>query len=55
MEGSDLFAITSGPELDPVVDDPVEADASVRKLERCDIDTVYPGHGKPSPIAISCG
>ena len=29
------------------IDDPTELDASIKRLDRYEIETVYPGHGKP--------
>jgi glyoxylase-like metal-dependent hydrolase (beta-lactamase superfamily II) len=31
----------------PIVDDPADLNASLERLKRLDIRTVYPGHGKP--------
>ncbi len=47
----DLFSNTKRPELNPIMDDPAEADASVRKLGERQIKTVYPGHGDPFPLS----
>ena len=43
----DLFENTKQPGLNTLMDDTEAADKSVRKLEALEIDTVYPGHGKP--------
>lgn len=47
----DLFANTNRPELNPIIDDLMEANASVEKLKGCRINTVYPGHGRPFPMS----
>jgi hydroxyacylglutathione hydrolase len=47
----DLFINTNKPELNSIIDDPVEANASAEKLKRYRINTVYPGHGKPFPMS----
>lgn len=47
----DLFTNTNEPELNSIIDDPVEASASAKKLRRYEIKTVYPGHGKPFPMS----
>ncbi len=49
--GGDLFINTKKPELNSIIDDPVEANASAKKLRRYEINTVYPGHGKPFPMS----
>ena len=46
----DLFINTKKPELNSIIDDPIEANASVEKLKRYEISTVYPGHGTPFPM-----
>jgi glyoxylase-like metal-dependent hydrolase (beta-lactamase superfamily II) len=43
----DLLANTNKPAIGTIVDDPIAAEASVRKLRGMGIRTVYPGHGKP--------
>lgn len=43
----DLFVNTKKPELNSIIDDPVEANASTEKLRGYEVRTVYPGHGKP--------
>lgn len=46
----DLFGNTDKPELNSIMDDLAAASASVDKLKRLAVNTVYPGHGKPFPI-----
>jgi hydroxyacylglutathione hydrolase len=46
----DLLANVDKPELWSIIDDSAAANASVEKLEKLDIKTVYPGHGKPFPM-----
>ena len=43
----DLIANVDKPELWSIIDDSAAANASVEKLKKLDIKTVYPGHGKP--------
>jgi glyoxylase-like metal-dependent hydrolase (beta-lactamase superfamily II) len=43
----DLFESTKAPALNPLMDDPVAAEASLAVLGRLTIHTVYPGHGRP--------
>ena len=43
----DLFENTKGPALNSLMDDPAAAAASLARLERLRIGTVYPGHGQP--------
>ncbi len=43
----DLFTNIDKPVLNSIMDDLVEANASVERLKRLEINTVYPGHGKP--------
>jgi hydroxyacylglutathione hydrolase len=38
------------PAINSLIDDPQEADASVEKLKRFAVKTVYPGHGEPFPM-----
>lgn len=47
----DLFANTKRPELNSIIDNPVEADISVNKLKGHRINMVYPGHGRPFPMS----
>lgn len=42
----DLFDNMSKPRLQFFIDDMTAADASVKKLKKLSIETVYPGHGK---------
>ncbi len=46
----DLFTNIDKPVLNSIMDDLVEANASVERLKRLEIDTVYPGHGEPFPM-----
>ena len=46
----DLFDNTHNPVLNSIMDDLEAANASVEKLKRFAIKTVYPGHGKPFPM-----
>ncbi len=46
----DLLADGDKPAPNSIMDDPVAGDASVEKLLGFEIDTVYPGHGKPFPM-----
>lgn len=43
----DLFINTKKPELNSIVDDPMEAKASAERLIEHEIRMVYPGHGRP--------
>ncbi|WP_019507200.1 MBL fold metallo-hydrolase [Pleurocapsa sp. PCC 7319] len=43
----DLLGNTDQPKLWSIIDDPLAASASVKKLKSLGINTVYPGHGKP--------
>ena len=52
LTGGDLFCgdilgNTGKPEKTTIVDDSAELDASVDRLKTLEIETVYPGHGKP--------
>jgi hydroxyacylglutathione hydrolase len=47
----DLFDNTKKPTLNTIMDDPVAANASIEKLKCLKINTVYPGHGSPFPMA----
>jgi len=42
----DLLESTKQPMLNSLIDDPVAANDSVRKIKSLEINTVYPGHGK---------
>lgn len=48
----DLLDNTKRPALNPIMDDPVAAKASLEKLRGLQIHTVYPGHGKPFPMEL---
>ena len=48
----DLLANVNKPEVWSIIDDPVAAHASVEKLKRLQINTVYPGHGQPFPMEL---
>jgi hydroxyacylglutathione hydrolase len=41
----DLFENLKGPTLNSLMDDPVAAEKSVKKIEGMQISTIYPGHG----------
>ena len=43
----DLLTNTDRPAKNTLIDDSAELDASVEKLRTLEIETVYPGHGKP--------
>jgi glyoxylase-like metal-dependent hydrolase (beta-lactamase superfamily II) len=46
----DLFENIKKPALNSIMDDPAAANASIEKLNKLSIKTVYPGHGKPFPM-----
>lgn len=46
----DLISNTGKPALNSIMDDPATAAASLEKLGRLVIQTVYPGHGDPFPM-----
>jgi len=48
----DLLANVAKPEIWSIIDDAVAAHASVEKLKRLQINTVYPGHGQPFPMEL---
>lgn len=48
----DLLANVDKPEVWSIIDDKVAAYASVEKLKRLQINTVYPGHGQPFPMEL---
>ena len=48
----DLLANVDKPEVWSIIDDSVAAHASVEKLKRLQINTVYPGHGQPFPMEL---
>ena len=43
----DLLENSKGPATNSIMDDPAACDASLAKLQAFQIQTVYPGHGKP--------
>ena len=43
----DILGNTGRPAKTTIVDDPVEMDASLGRLRTLEVETVYPGHGKP--------
>ena len=43
----DLFSNVKGPALNDLMDDPAAGQASVDRLQRLGVRTVYPGHGTP--------
>jgi glyoxylase-like metal-dependent hydrolase (beta-lactamase superfamily II) len=47
----DLLENEDKPSLNSIMDDPATANASIEKLKSLEINTVYPGHGKPFPMA----
>lgn len=48
----DLLANIAKPEVWSIIDDSVAAHASVEKLKRLQINTVYPGHGQPFAMEL---
>jgi len=46
----DLFENKDKPVLNSIIDNPEKANASIAKLGKLVIRTVYPGHGKPFPM-----
>jgi hydroxyacylglutathione hydrolase len=46
----DLFENRGKPALNPIMDDPAAANASIEKLRSLGINTVYPGHGESFPM-----
>jgi len=48
----DLLENTDKPVLNSIMDDLAAANASVEKLKSLEINTVYPGHGKPFPMEL---
>lgn len=51
----DLFTNTKTPEPNSMAEDKPSLRASVERLRRYEVDTVYPGHGKPFPFAVYGG
>jgi len=47
----DLLGNITKPSRFSLIDDPAEAEASIKKLKNLNIKTVYPGHGKPFPMS----
>ena len=47
----DLFENTKGPALNLLMDDPAAA-ATIARLEKLKIETVYPGHGTPFAMEL---
>lgn len=47
----DLLTNTGKPALSSIIDDSAAAKASIEKLKKLKINTVYPGHGKPFPMS----
>jgi hydroxyacylglutathione hydrolase len=48
----DLLANIAKPDVWSIIDDSVAAHASVEKLKRLQINTVYPGHGQSFPMEL---
>lgn len=48
----DLLVNTDKPSKNTIIDDLDELNASVKKLNRFQINTVYPGHGQPFPMEL---
>jgi glyoxylase-like metal-dependent hydrolase (beta-lactamase superfamily II) len=48
----DLLANVDKPEIGGIIDDTVALHASLEKLKRLQVNTVYPGHGKPFPMEL---
>jgi len=48
----DLLINMDKPVLNDIIDDSAAANASVERLKSLEIDTVYPGHGKPFPMEL---
>jgi glyoxylase-like metal-dependent hydrolase (beta-lactamase superfamily II) len=46
----DLLENTKTPAINSIMDDQAACQASLTKLQSCDINTVYPGHGRPFPM-----
>ena len=47
----DLFDNTNGPTLNRLMDDPAAGQASIDRLAKLNVQTVYPGHGDPFPMS----
>jgi len=48
----DLLENTDKPDVNSIIDDLAAANASVEELKSLEINTVYPGHGKPFPMEL---
>ena len=48
----DLLANVGKPDLWSIIDDPEAANASVEKVREREMNTVYPGHGRPFPMRV---
>ena len=48
----DLLINNNKPVLNSIMDDSSAANASIEKLKSLEINTVYPGHGKPFPMRL---
>lgn len=48
----DLLINSGKPAINSLIDDSAAANASLEKLKRLEIKTVYPGHGKPFPLGL---
>lgn len=46
----DLLDNTDQPTLNSIIDDPATANASLERIVKMNLKTVYPGHGKPFPM-----
>ncbi len=46
----DLLTNIDKPALNAIIDDAVAANVSVERLKSLNIETIYPGHGKPFPM-----
>ncbi len=48
----DLLTNRDKPVLNSIMDDSIAAHASIKKLEKLNVKTVYPGHGQPFPMDL---
>ncbi|HII81556.1 MAG TPA: MBL fold metallo-hydrolase [Methanosarcina sp.] len=48
----DLLENTDKPAAGSIIDDPMDFNASIEKLGKLEINTVYPGHGKPFQMTL---
>jgi hydroxyacylglutathione hydrolase len=48
----DLLVKKNRPVRNSLIDDPAAADASIAKLKKLKIKTIYPGHGRPFPVEL---